>query len=80
MRPALGRVDPLSAPYGDEPGVYNLQHLSLLPSLYHRLFRLWIIGRFAWRDLPRNQFPLLALNPALSAKARQVKPPALVLP
>ena len=26
------------------------------------------------------QFPLLALNPDLSANARQVKPPALVLP
>jgi hypothetical protein len=29
MRPALGRVDPLSAPYGDEPGVYNLYYLRL---------------------------------------------------
>src|SRR6266851_3551886 len=29
---------------------------------------------------PEAQFPLLALNPTLSAKARQVKPTALVLP
>src|SRR5713226_7767317 len=29
---------------------------------------------------PEAQFPLLARNPAFSAKARQVKPTALVLP
>jgi len=29
MRPAHGRVDPLSAPYGDEPSVYHLYYLRL---------------------------------------------------
>jgi len=29
---------------------------------------------------PPAQFPFFALNPALSANARHVKPPALVLP